>query len=94
MSFMITSIGAKLAELKKNLRFGLLYLDWYETDWLIDHLQIALEAYAMEKAASEESKVKAFPRDGMLEGVSAEVYLESNVASARAKLVAAFAQQA
>jgi len=94
MGFMITSIGAKLTELKKNLRFGLLYFDWYETDWLIEHLQIALEVYATEKAASEESKAKAFPRDGMLEGVSAEVYLECNVASARAKLVAAFAQQA
>lgn len=93
MSFMIASIGGKLAELKKNLRFGLLFLDGYEADWLLDHLEIALDAYAQEKAASTESRANVFPKEGMLADVPVEVYLESNVASARAKLVEALAQR-
>lgn len=93
MSFMIASIGGKLAELKKNLRFGLLFLDGYEADWLLDHLEIALDAYAQEKSASMESRANVFPKEGMLADVPVEVYLESNVASARAKLVEALAQR-
>ncbi len=93
MSFMIASIGGKLAELKKNLRFGLLFLDGYEADWLLDHLEIALDVYAEEKAASTESRANVFPKEGMLADVPVEVYLESNVASARAKLVEALAQR-
>jgi hypothetical protein len=93
MALMITSIEAKLVEIKRILRFGLLFLDWYEADWLINHLQIALDVYAGEKAASKESKVYVFPKEGMLADVPVEVYLESNVASARRKLVEAFAER-
>lgn len=93
MSFMIASIGGKLAELKKNLRFGLLFLDGYEANWLLDHLEIALDVYAEEKAASTESTANVFPKEGMLADVPVEVYMESNVASARAKLVEALAQR-
>ncbi|HUW71159.1 MAG TPA: hypothetical protein VMX33_13095 [bacterium] len=94
IAFMIISVGAKLMELKKSLHYVLLFLDWYETDWLIDHLNFALEVYAMEKTDSKDSRADVFTRADMLEAVPTKLYLENNVASARAKLVEAFAQQA
>lgn len=90
--FMSSSIGSKLAAYKLDTRFGLLFLDWYETSWLIDHLQIALDAYAMENESSKESEAYTLQKQKLPTGISADVYFASNVASVRAKLVEAFAQ--
>ncbi len=92
--FMSSSIGSKLAAYKLDTRFGLLFLDWYETSWLIDHLQIALDAYAMENEASKESNANSLQMQSLPTGISAAVYFASNVASVRAKLVEAFARGA
>jgi len=94
MIFMSLSIASKIASYKLSIHLGLLYLDWYETSWLIDHLQIALDVYAMETAESRESDGSTTQKQNAFTGITADVYFASNLASVRSKLVEAFAQDA
>lgn len=94
MIFMSSSIASKFASYRLSIHFGLLYLDWYETSWLIDHLQIALDIYAMETAESKESGTGTTQKQNAHTGISADVYFASNLASVKSKLVEAFAQGA
>jgi len=94
MVSMSSSLGSKLAAYNPNMHFGLLFLDWYESSWLIRILQIAVETCSMKKADPTMYSDKTSQRQSMLAGISGDVYFASNLASVRSKLVEAFAHGA